>query len=120
MGYCDDQVAVGDIIFDISTETELEKQKTPYIPVAEENNQPKFFDIINNLLNLANQGNQNLQKISNYQIIKSLGEGGCGEVFLAEHIPTRKRVALKLMLPKVATKEREHINFVRTKELNRL
>ncbi|WP_235334749.1 hypothetical protein [Aphanizomenon flos-aquae] len=30
-----DQVAVGDIIFDIGVETELEKQKTPYIPVAE-------------------------------------------------------------------------------------
>jgi pSer/pThr/pTyr-binding forkhead associated (FHA) protein len=84
-----DQVVVGDIIFDISIETELEKQKTPYIPVEEENNKPNFFDIIKNLLNLANQGNSNLKIISNYQIIKSLGEGGCGEVFLAEHIPTK-------------------------------
>jgi pSer/pThr/pTyr-binding forkhead associated (FHA) protein len=64
-----DQVVVGDIIFDISTETELEKQKTPYISVEEENNKPNFFDIIKNLLNLANQGNQNLQKISNLNSI---------------------------------------------------
>ena len=111
-----DQVAVGDIIFDIGVETELEKQKTPYIPVAEENNRPNFFEIIKNLLNLANQGNQNLQKISNYQIIKSLGEGGFGEVFLAEHIPTKKRVALKLMLPKVAAKELGVKMFLRETE----
>jgi serine/threonine protein kinase len=107
---------VGDIIFDISIETELEKQKTPYIPVEEENNKPNFFDIIKNLLNLANQGNSNLKIISNYQIIKSLGEGGCGEVFLAEHIPTKKRVALKLMLPKVAAKELGVKMFLRETE----
>jgi len=87
-----DQVAVGDIISDIRTETELEKQKTPYIPVAEENNKPNFFDIIKNLLNLANQGNQNLQKISNYQMIKSLGEGGCGEVFLALALTEKPKI----------------------------
>jgi eukaryotic-like serine/threonine-protein kinase len=111
-----DQVVVGDIIFNIGVETEQEKQKTPYIPIPDINNKPNLWEIAKNLFNLASQGNQNLQKISNYQIIKSLGEGGCGEVFLAEHITTKKRVALKLMLPQVAAKELGVKMFLRETE----
>ena len=111
-----DQVIVGDIIFDIGVETELEKQKTPNFIVKEENNKPNFFDIIKNLLNLASQGNQNLQVIANYHLIKSLGQGGCGEVFLAQHTQTKKLVALKLMLPQVAAKEQGVKMFLRETE----
>ncbi|MBS3029231.1 MAG: protein kinase [Dolichospermum sp. DET50] len=111
-----DQVIVGDIVFDIGVETELEKQKTPNFIVKEENNKPNFFDIIKNLLNLASQGNQNLQVIANYHLIKSLGQGGCGEVFLAQHTQAKKLVALKLMLPQVAAKEMGVKMFLRETE----
>ena len=111
-----DQVIVGDIVFDIDVETELEKQKTPNIIVKEENNKPNFFDIIKNLLNLASQGNQNLQVIANYHLIKSLGQGGCGEVFLAQHTQTKTLVALKLMLPQVAAQEMGVKMFLRETE----
>ena len=111
-----DQVIVGDIIFDIGVETELKKQRTPNFIVEEENNKPNFFDIIKNLLNLASQGNQNLQVIANYHLIKSLGQGGCGEVFLAQHTQTKKLVALKLMLPQVAAKEMGVKMFLRETE----
>jgi eukaryotic-like serine/threonine-protein kinase len=111
-----DRVIVGDIVFDIGVETELEKQKTPQIIVKEENKKLNFLDIIKNLLNLASQGNQNLQVIANYHLIKSLGKGGCGEVFLAQHTQTKKLVALKLMLPQVAAKEMGVKMFLRETE----
>ncbi len=34
-----------------------------------------------------------------YRVIRKLGEGGMGAVFLAEHLHIRKRVALKVLLP---------------------
>ena len=111
-----DRVIVGDIVFDIGVETELEKQRTPNFIVEEKNKKLNFLDIIKNLLNLASQGNQNLQVIANYHLIKSLGQGGCGEVFLAQHTQTKKLVALKLMLPQVAAKEQGVKMFLRETE----
>ncbi|NET00324.1 MAG: protein kinase [Sphaerospermopsis sp. SIO1G1] len=111
-----DQVQIGDIIFNIAVEAEVERQKTPHLPKPSENQKLNFLDIIKNLLNLADQGNQNLQKISHYQILKSLGEGGCGEVFLAQHQKTQKLVALKIMLPAVAATEQGVRMFLRETE----
>ena len=38
-----------------------------------------------------------------YRILKTLGEGGMGTVFLAEHTLIKRRVALKLLHPELAT-----------------
>ncbi len=38
-----------------------------------------------------------------YRIIKTLGEGGMGTVFLAEHTLIKRRVAMKLLHPELAT-----------------
>ena len=38
-----------------------------------------------------------------YRILKTLGEGGMGTVFLAEHALIKRRVALKLLHPELAT-----------------
>ncbi len=38
-----------------------------------------------------------------YRIIKTLGEGGMGTVFLAEHALIKRRVAMKLLHPELAT-----------------
>ncbi|MEA5576726.1 protein kinase domain-containing protein [Anabaena sp. UHCC 0451] len=111
-----DQVQIGDIVFNVAAQAELEKQKTPDIPNIVENQKPNFLNIIKNLFSLANQGNQNLKVISHYQIIKSLGEGGCGEVFLAQHQKTQKLVALKIMLPAVAATEQGVRMFLRETE----
>ncbi|MBD2131357.1 MULTISPECIES: protein kinase [unclassified Sphaerospermopsis] len=111
-----DQVQIGDILFNISVKSEVEKQQIPELSNILENQKPNFLDIIKNILNLANAGNQNLRVISNYQIIKSLGEGGCGEVFLAQHQKTKKLVALKIMLPAVAATEQGVRMFLREVE----
>src|ERR1043165_3168674 len=38
-----------------------------------------------------------------YRIIKTLGEGGMGTVFLAEHALIKRRVAIKILHPELAT-----------------
>ena len=38
-----------------------------------------------------------------YRIIKTLGEGGMGTVFLAEHTLIKRRVAIKVLHPELAT-----------------
>jgi pSer/pThr/pTyr-binding forkhead associated (FHA) protein len=62
-------------------------------------------EIVNNLLSLAESGDNNLLAIKGYKLLKVLGKGGCGEVHLARHSSSGKYVALKVMLPKVATNE---------------
>jgi hypothetical protein len=113
-----DRVTIGDIIFDITIQGQIVNQPEP------QNNKPNFFEIIQNLFNLANQNNQNnenvnyqnLQSIANYHIIHSLGQGGCGEVFLVKHIHTKKLLALKLMLPQVAAQPEGVKKFLRETE----
>src|SRR6266542_560165 len=48
------------------------------------------------------------QVISHYQIIKKLGAGGMGEVYLAEDMTLNRRIALKL-LPAEFTGDKEHL-----------
>src|SRR5438552_1553331 len=44
------------------------------------------------------------KRIARYKLLRQIGEGGCGVVFLAEQeVPVRRRVALKVIKPGMDT-----------------
>ncbi len=87
--------------------------KTPQVIQPKPQARLQIFDIIKNLINLATGGNKNLNALQGYQIIKSIGKGGFGEVYLAQHSQTGKYVALKVMLPAVAGEDKYVQMFLR-------
>ena len=52
-------------------------------------------------------------RLGNYRILKQLGAGGMGMVFLAEDIQLRRRVALKTLLPALASNDQARERFLR-------
>src|SRR5262245_38959196 len=46
-----------------------------------------------------------------YRLIKKVGEGGMGEVYVAEHIHIEKRVALKLLRPEILSNQEAVARF---------
>jgi len=68
---------------------------------------------IKGLLLAAAEGNKNLVAVEGFGILKELGRGGMGRVYLARHEATNREVALKIMLPQVAADERAREMFER-------
>jgi serine/threonine protein kinase len=100
-----DEIKLGDTLFKIGVEVEkTEIIKTP--KTLQEEVKPNCLNIIQRLLESASQGDKNLHAIAGYKLVKSLGKGACGEVFLAQHTQARKFIALKVMLPAVSSQER--------------
>ena len=69
--------------------------------------------VIGKLLDDANRGANELQAIRDHHIVKELGRGGMGAVYLARHGLTGRHVALKVMLPSVAANARAQEMFLR-------
>jgi hypothetical protein len=66
------------------------------------------------LLERAHSGaREELAPISGYAILRELGRGGMGAVYLARHETTGEEVALKVMLPKVAASADARARFLR-------
>jgi hypothetical protein len=75
--------------------------------------------IMKRLLELARSGTKNLLAIQGYDLVRELGRGGMGAVYLARHEKTRELAALKVMLPQVALNERAKQLFLREIENTR-
>jgi eukaryotic-like serine/threonine-protein kinase len=57
------------------------------------------------------------QELGSYKILSKIGEGGMGEVYLALHLPTDRKVAFKL-LPPYLIKDEQHarLNWLRARQ----
>lgn len=58
--------------------------------------------------------------IPDYHIVRMLGQGGMGAVYLVQHTSRGHQAALKTMLPQVAVNEKERKMFLREIEVTRL
>ncbi|MEM7578633.1 MAG: protein kinase [Cyanobacteria bacterium P01_A01_bin.80] len=102
-----DKIELGNTVFEVNIETDPEAIKIPHFVAPTVNNAttPNLLEHIEKIFNLAQEGNNNLGTIKNYDIVKLLGKGGFGEVYLAQHNQSQEYVALKVMLPQVAANE---------------
>ncbi|GLZ78161.1 hypothetical protein Afil01_29680 [Actinorhabdospora filicis] len=71
------------------------------------------------MLDLAQSGRHDLAPIAGYTMLRELGRGGMGAVYLARHEESGREVALKLMLPRVAASREARARFLREAELTR-
>ncbi|MFD7325255.1 protein kinase [Streptomyces sp. NPDC059875] len=75
--------------------------------------------VIEHLLELADTGRPDLAPIAGHTLLRELGRGGMGAVYLARHEATGREVALKVMLPKVAANPDARARFLREAEITR-
>jgi serine/threonine-protein kinase len=75
--------------------------------------------IVDQLLELARTGERSLVAVRGYRVVRPLGEGGMGAVYLARHEESGEAVALKIMLPRVAADERSSDRFLREIEFTK-
>jgi pSer/pThr/pTyr-binding forkhead associated (FHA) protein len=77
-------------------------------------------DVMTLLVRRANSGTRgDLRAIADYDLLRELGRGGMGAVYLARHQRSGRLAALKLMLPKVAANDVARARFLREVELTR-
>lgn len=101
-----DQLKLGDTVFEITV------QKDPAETIADVSEEDPL-DKINRLLDKAQHGSKDLIAIQGYRIIKELGKGNMGAVYLAAKENSEQNIALKVMLPKVENNPKSQQQFIR-------
>jgi eukaryotic-like serine/threonine-protein kinase len=107
-----DEIQLGDTVFQVSIEVISEVIAIP--PTSKmDSGKTEPEEKVQQLVQQANSGNSNLLSIQGYSILIELGKGGFGAVYLARHNETGEEVALKVMLPAVATNPQMTERFLR-------
>ncbi|MBW2061101.1 MAG: protein kinase [Deltaproteobacteria bacterium] len=79
----------------------------------------KPSEIVEMLVTKASQGDEQLQALQGYEIVKELGQGTFSVVFLARHRENGQEVAVKMMLPEVAVDDASRQRFLREVEITK-
>jgi eukaryotic-like serine/threonine-protein kinase len=97
-----DEIKLGNTILQVSIEvpSEIKAAQKAFAANSAENSDSS--ESIRRLVQQANAGDSDLTAVRGYTILKLLGKGGFGAVYLAQHNETSELVALKVMLPQVA------------------
>jgi eukaryotic-like serine/threonine-protein kinase len=103
-----DLLQIGHTAFAVSIET-----PDPSVEILAKTLPTNNRQAADNLLALAAGDHPALAGISGYTIVKPLGSGKCGAVYLVQNDTTKELVALKVMLPQIAINERAVNMFVR-------
>lgn len=114
-----DEIGIGNIVFRVSIETVSDGEIQPG-QVAISAVDSDTFEILKRLLLQVKAGELNLSAIQGYTILKELGKGGFGAVYLACDNETKEEVALKVMLPQRKGDHRANNLFLREIENTKL
>lgn len=114
-----DEFCIGNTVFRVSIEIVSDAEMQPK-KVAISAVESDTFEILKRLLQQAKTGEPNLSAIQGYTILKELGKGGFGAVYLACHNETEEEIALKVMLPQRTADRRATNLFLREIENTKL
>lgn len=104
-----DEIRIGDTVLEISIETSNSghfhySRTSEEITKIQRTKTPEILDTMQIIIKLANNGNEKLKVFKDYQIVKLIGTGIFGEVYLLQHTQTLQKLAVKVMLPMISEK----------------
>lgn len=112
----DDEIRMGNTVIRVEIE-QPEQAPVTVVAAAPETSIPTGVDdardIINLLLGQVDNGNRRLAGVKGYSVVRELGAGTMGAVYLATRDTDGAQCALKIMLPRVAATEEATSMFLR-------
>lgn len=109
-----DRIQLGKTLFRVCIDPLQPEEETLFFLPSDPLNHLEF------LLTQAVKEDGTLFTLHGYKLIRELGRGGMGAVYLAEHEKTGHSVALKVMLPQVAKSQNAQHLFLREVEAMRM
>ena len=78
----------------------------PQVHISNSHNKPDTYELAKRLIEEVNNNNPQLSQMQDLTVIKCLGEGGFGKVYLARHQSTGEQVAIKVIQPEYAGQDK--------------